>query len=103
MLIELDCPLAELVSQKLYNRGMRKNRPWPTWVWLLIALTLRVILALAMDERYYQIDELGYDLRSWNLASTGILGQRNRSLIVPPLPHAFFAFFFWIFGHYKLA
>jgi len=45
-------------------------------------LILRVSFALAMGNRFHQIDEIGFDATSWQLASTHVLGT---NALVPTL------------------
>lgn len=60
---------------------------------LLFALLLRLAYALKLGSRFYQIDELGYDTAARIVAETGSLPG-----IAPPIPVAFFAFFYGLLG-----
>ncbi|MBI5241981.1 MAG: glycosyltransferase family 39 protein [Elusimicrobia bacterium] len=66
--------------------------------WLLLALGLRLGFALSLGGRFHQTDEVGFSEFAWNLASTGTLGKDGAPWATAPLPSAFFAACFRLFG-----
>jgi 4-amino-4-deoxy-L-arabinose transferase-like glycosyltransferase len=71
----------------------------PDWAWLCLALGLRLIFALTLGGRLHQTDEIGFGGSAWDLACTGTLGAAGVPAAVPPIPIAFFALCFRLFGH----
>jgi 4-amino-4-deoxy-L-arabinose transferase-like glycosyltransferase len=67
--------------------------------WLLLALGLRLGFSLSLGGRLHQTDETGFAEFAWNLASAGYLGKDGEPWATPPLPSAFFAACFRLFGH----
>ena len=74
----------------------------PERVWIAVALGLRLAFALKVGDRFHQIDEVGFDAPAWLLATTGSFRVDGQTLVVPPVPNAFFAFFYWLFGRHML-
>lgn len=73
---------------------MRRLYAVPSWAWLALAFALRVGFALKLGGRFIQTDEIGYVEPAKQLLETGVLGTRGEPRILPPLPAAFYAFFF---------
>jgi 4-amino-4-deoxy-L-arabinose transferase-like glycosyltransferase len=67
----------------------------------MIAVLLRLGLALKFDGRFHQTDEFAYDTYAWQLASQGVLGSQGLAEAVPVVPSAFFALFY-LFGHHLI-
>lgn len=66
---------------------------FPEWSWILLGLALRLVLAWKVGGGFRQVDEGGFDAAAWTLARSGVLPA------AAPLPSAFFALCFRVFGH----
>lgn len=73
---------------------MRRLFAVPTWAWLGAAFLIRLAFALKLGGRFIQTDEIGYVEPARQLAETGVLGTQGVAGVLPPVPAAFYAFFF---------
>ena len=81
-----------------------RRRLWDEpWAWTLLALALRVGFALLLGERQYQTDEASQAAAAWSLAHFHVLGFGGVAKAMPPLPGAFYAPWFAVFGQRWLA
>ncbi|MFA6002685.1 MAG: hypothetical protein WC881_01310 [Elusimicrobiota bacterium] len=72
------------------------------WIWVGLALGLRLAFACRLGDRFHQIDELGFKLISEALASTGTISIDGMPIAAAPLPNAFFGACYRLFGPHML-
>ncbi len=82
--------------RKAFNRLVFET---PEWVWLLLALLLRLAFSLKLGGRLHQIDEGSYDNAAWAWASSSMLHVNGQTLVTPPLPTTLFALCYRLGGH----
>lgn len=84
------------------RRLLARLEALPAWTLVALSLLPRLAFALVLRQRFYQIDEGGFDAPAWQWATTGVLGSNGVPAAVPPVPALFFGSFYRVFGRVYL-
>ena len=75
----------------------------PPILWFSLGFILRLIFALTLGNRFYQIDESGFYSAAVNLARFNVYGSGNMASSGAPIPALYYSLFFRFLGVYPLA